>query len=153
MKTYTFLPCLLTLAGALAFGDTLSAQDHHGQDHHHTAPHGGVVVTADKYHIEMAQKGDKLSFYLLDGSEKTIPNAGVTGQAMFQFADKKTDNVAMTVKGDDRFELVLTNPSEFTVIVTFTKGDEKISARLTSGPRSAAPAPVRQSSDGHNHQH
>ena len=153
MKTLSFLPCTLTLAGALAFGNTLSAQDHHGQDHKHSAPHGGTVVTADKYHIEMVQEGDKLLFYFLDGQEKTIPNTGVTGMAMFQFADKKTANMEMTAKGDDHFELVLTNASDFTVVVTFTKGEEKISARLTSGPRGAAPAPVHQHSDGHDHQH
>lgn len=144
---------MLTLAGALIFNTTLHGQDHHGADHKHSAPHGGTVVTADKYHVEMVHKGDKLLFYFLDGAEKTLPNAGITGMAMFQFADKKTQNAEMTAKGDDHFEVVLTNASEFTVIATFNKGDEKVSARLTSGPRSAPVAPVHHISDGHNHQH
>ena len=146
MKTLSFLPCMLTLTGALTFSNAMQAQDHE-----HGSPHGGTVVTAGNYHVEMVQAGDKLEFYLLDGSEKTLPNKGVTGSAMFQFADKKTANMEMTAKGDDHFELVLTNASEFTVIVTFTKGEEKISARLTSGPRGAVP--VKQHSDGHDHQH
>lgn len=146
MKTLAFFPSVLTLAGALTFSNAMQAQDHE-----HGSPHGGTVVTAGNYHVEMVQAGDKLSFYLLDGTEKTIPNAGVTGMAMFQFADKKTDNAAMTAKGDDHFEVVLTNASDFTVIVTFTKGEEKISARLTSGPRGAVP--VKQHSDGHDHKH
>lgn len=151
MRTSTFR--LLALASALVSNAALFAQDHHGQDHQHKAPHGGTVVTADKYHIEMVQKGDKLSFYLLDGQEKTIATTGVTGMAMFQFADKKTANMDLTAKGDDHFEVVPTNASDFTVIVTFTKGEEKISGRLTSGPRGMMPARQPAHNDGHNHQH
>jgi len=157
MRTSAFQ--LLTLAGALAFSVATRAQDHqhgqhqHGESHAHKAPHGGTVVTADKHHVEMVAQGDKITFYLLDGAEKTIPNKGVTGMAMFQFADKKTANMDMTAKGDDRFEVVTTSAADFTVIVTFTKGEEKITARLTSGPRGAVPAKQAAPSDGHNHQH
>lgn len=157
MRTSAFQ--LLTLAGALAFSVATRAQDHqhgqhqHGESHAHKAPHGGTVVTAGNYHIEMVAQGDKITFYLLDGAEKTIPNKGVTGVAMFQFADKKTANMDMTAKGDERFEVVATNAADFTVIVTFTKGEEKITARLTSGPRGMMPAKQPVHNDGHNHQH
>ena len=134
-------------------GMALVAKPAQKGDHQHGSPHGGQVVTAGNHHVEMVMKGDAVHFYLLDGQEKTEPNKNVTGVAMFQFADGKTANIEMKASGDDHFEVVPTNAGDFTVIVTFNKGTEKISARLTSGTRGAMPVKKPAHSDGHDHQH
>ncbi|OJW10441.1 MAG: hypothetical protein BGO53_09675 [Sphingobacteriales bacterium 39-19] len=55
--------------------------------HSHDAPHGGTLQEAGGYHIEMVKTKDTLSFYVMDGSNKTISKA-VTGSLQFEFSNK-----------------------------------------------------------------
>jgi hypothetical protein len=62
----------------VAFARTGWAQEHdkHEHDkkeHAHQAPHGGLVQTAGKYHVELVAKDAELNVYLLDHAEKTLP--------------------------------------------------------------------------------
>ena len=100
MKPINKVALSLVLVSALT---TAQAQHKHegGESHSHKAPHGGIVKTADKQHIEMVKGFDKkgnptFTFYLLDGEEKTLPNKGKTGIVFYQMADGMSEQVDLT---------------------------------------------------------
>jgi len=119
------------------------AHGHHGESHAHGSPHGGEVKSAGDYHIEMVKGDGKISFYLLDGGENTVPTKDVTGTAILQFDGKTTSTNKLSSDGDDHFTVQLKDASlSFTCIVSFKVNDQTVSAKFKKG-----------SHDDHDHHH
>ncbi|MCC3160219.1 hypothetical protein LJ737_23485 [Hymenobacter sp. 15J16-1T3B] len=138
MKMLHLLAATLLLAAPLS----LSAQHAHkpgaaghghnaaGETHAHTAPHGGIVRTAGKYHVELVLQGGQMTVYLLDGKEQTQANKGLTGTAMVQQGGKTT-TVPLAAYGDDQLRGALpAGATPTTAIITLRRGGETISARF-----------------------
>ena len=70
------------------------------KEHSHKAPHGGMVVTVEKYHYEMVVEEKAAQVYLLDEKENTLPISNVTGSAVFQIPGKGSKTVTLTPSGD-----------------------------------------------------
>ena len=50
------------------------AQKPPAQDHQHASPHGGQIVTAGRYHLEMVvQEHQTVQVYLYDDNRKSVP--------------------------------------------------------------------------------
>ena len=75
-------------------------QGHKTEKHSHKAPHGGTVVTVEKYHYEMVAEEKAAQVYLLDEKENTLPISGVTGSAVFQIPGKGSKTVTLAPSGD-----------------------------------------------------
>lgn len=90
-----------------------------GEEHSHKAPHGGMVITVEKYHLEMVVKPDGAQIYLLDDKEKTLPISKVTGSVIFQIPGKKITTAKLAAKEDYLNALVdLKQVDEFVAIVS-----------------------------------
>lgn len=96
------MTALLLLAGA-----TISYA--HGDK----GPHGGQMVTTGNYSVELLNKDGEVSVYLLDAFEKPISNKNVTGTITLKFADKTSESVKLTSKGDDGFSVSNNRASTF----------------------------------------
>ncbi|GAB3840863.1 heavy metal-binding domain-containing protein [Hymenobacter jeollabukensis] len=128
---------LLLAAALLAAPLSLSAQHGHGQGHNaagethaHTAPHGGIVRTAGKYHVELVLKDGQMTAYLLDGKEQVLANKGLTGTAMV-LQGGKTTNVTLAPYGDDQLRATIpAGATPTTAILTLRRGSETINARF-----------------------
>ncbi|GJD93186.1 hypothetical protein [Methylobacterium iners] len=59
---------LLTAGGAIA--------------HEAKSQHGGRVMDAGKYHVELVAKGESVDVFVSDGDQKPIPAAGFKGTAI-----------------------------------------------------------------------
>jgi len=106
--------------------------DHHGEDHAHKASHGGVVKTSGDYYIEMVMGEEKVTFYLLDGKENTIPNKDITGTAILQFDNHLTATEKLTAQGNDHFVMKLKNlGTSFACVVSFKVDGKTVSAKFT----------------------
>ncbi|KAA9325112.1 hypothetical protein F0P96_20660 [Hymenobacter busanensis] len=138
------------LASALLLAPlSLSAQHGHGQGHNaagethaHKAPHGGIVRTAGKYHVELVLAGSQMTVYLLDGKEQTLANKGLTGTAMV-LQGGKTTSVALAAFGDNQLQGALpAGATPTTAIITLRRGSETISARFDKLASTSAKAKV-----------
>lgn len=72
---------LLTLAGT-----TIS----YAQVNENTVktPHGGIIQNSGDYKIEMVERENNISFYVLNAKGKTLSNKKITGSAVFEFFNK-----------------------------------------------------------------
>ncbi|AYA39082.1 hypothetical protein D3Y59_18020 (plasmid) [Hymenobacter oligotrophus] len=101
-----------------------------GETHAHTAPHGGIVRTAGKYHVELVLAGSQMTVYLLDGNEQTLATKGLTGTAMV-LQGGKTASVPLAPYGDNQLRGALpAGATPTTAIITLRRGGETISARF-----------------------
>lgn len=158
MKTIKNVALSLVFVSALT---TLQAQHKHdvGEGHDHKAPHGGIVKTADKQHIEMVKGFDKkgnptFTFYLLDGEEKTILNKGKTGVVFYQMADGMSEQVDLVLNGDDKYIFTGKKDGNYiNLIVSIKEGDKNATAKFEVKSETV-PQKKQESSDGHSgHQH
>ncbi|SEG26600.1 hypothetical protein [Flavobacterium urumqiense] len=51
-------------------------------------PHGGIIQNSGDYKIEMVQRENNISFYVLDAKGKTVSNKKITGSVVFEFFNK-----------------------------------------------------------------
>lgn len=70
------------------------------KEHGHKAPHGGTVVTVEKYHYEMVVEEKAAQVYLLDEKENTLPISGITGSVVFQIPKKGNKTVTLSPSED-----------------------------------------------------
>lgn len=121
---------ILALALAAPFTGT-PAWAHDQEEHAHNAPHGGVVRTAGKYHVEVVPKGSSVDIYLLDGKEATLPIRNVTLKVTGMTKAKKKLDV-QPKPAQDHFTAAVPAGSlaGATLIVTMRRGEETISARF-----------------------
>lgn len=127
--------------------------DAHGQQDQPEPTHGGNVVEAGEYHIELVLVGDEMHFYLLGPFGKELPSKGIIGTANIHFVDQTTTIVEIRPKKDGTLHAVLRNPSAFSVMASLMVDGKFVSARFESGPRDSATAqPNRHGiEDGHQH--
>ncbi len=122
----------LTLALALTapFLGTLACA-HDQEDHAHKAPHGGIVRTSGKYHVEVVPKGTSVDIYLLDDKEATLPIQNVTLKVTgMTKAKKKLDVQPKPAKDHFTASVPAGSLAGATLVVTMRRGEETISARF-----------------------
>jgi hypothetical protein len=115
---------------ALALAGT-SAWAHGKEEHAHKAPHGGIVRTSGKYHVEVVPKGTAVDIYLLDEKEAKLPIQNVTVKVTGLTKDKKKLDV-QPKPAKDHFTAAVPagSLSGATLVVTMRRGEETISARF-----------------------
>lgn len=70
-----------------------------GEKHAHHAPHGGLVRTVGKHHVELVVAPESLTVYVLDNHMKVEPASG-TGKAIVQVPGKGKQTVTLTAMND-----------------------------------------------------
>ncbi|GAA4388676.1 heavy metal-binding domain-containing protein [Hymenobacter koreensis] len=101
-----------------------------GESHAHKSPHGGIVRTAGKYHIELVQQASEVHVYLLDANEKALPLDRSTGTAMLLSTAGKTSSVKLTPTGDHFVAAVPAGTTLRTAIVSLKANGSSLSARF-----------------------
>ncbi len=118
-------PVLCQAQHAPAAGEQ-HAQIAPGETHAHVAPHGGVVRSANPYHMELVPQATSLDIYLLGAKMSAVPNTGTTGTVMVQLANNTMSTVPLTPAGTDHFSAKLpTGAKVRTAIVTLHAADGK----------------------------
>ena len=67
--------------------------------HEGDGPHGGRIVDAGDYHVELVVKDSRVDVYLMDGDEKPVAATGFKGTAILK-ADGKAQRIALEPTGD-----------------------------------------------------
>ena len=64
-------------------------------------PHGGIIQNSGDYKIEMVERENNVSFYVLNAKRKTVSNKKVTESAVFDFFNKTkaTNPVSLEMVG------------------------------------------------------
>lgn len=125
MKNSLLLITLLLIGTIPSFAQ----HQHGGGDHKHASTHGGTVKSAGDYHLELLQKADALTVYLLDANQKTLPNTGATATALLQTADGKVTTVKLMPIGKEQFIATLDKAKPFhKAVVTVAVGGKSASA-------------------------
>lgn len=110
-------------------------------------PHGGVIQNADDYKIEMVERENNLSFYVLDSKGRTISNKGVTGTVVFEFFNKtKASNpISLDINNALFADVPKANVYTYCTISVIVKG-KTISAKYRNSQ-------VSEQDINHGHQH
>lgn len=159
MKKQTVVAVAVALFTAISFGANAQHDHKSGENHQHSAPHGGQVISAGKYHIELVRSKDKtgetFTVYLLDASEKTVSNKGKTGILFIQTADANSSQETLTPVGDDKFTYTFKGKGAIiSAIVSIKWGEENATAKFQwQEMKMPAKQQEHQHNDGHNHQH
>jgi hypothetical protein len=105
-----------------------------GEDHAHSAPHGGTVKEAGSGHLEAVVSGSNLLVYPLDASEALLPVDGITGaQAVIQPQNGSAQTVPLEPMGDHLMATLPEGVRAYTAIVTVPVAGEARSARFEVG--------------------
>jgi hypothetical protein len=95
--------------------------------HEAKGPHGGRVVDAGNYHLELVVRGSDVALFVTDGNEKPIAATGFKAVAILN-ADGKAQRVALeagdAAKISGKAETAL--PTDVKVVVQLTAPDGKI---------------------------
>lgn len=126
---------------------TFAQKDSHNTGVVGKGPHGGTVQEAEPNHAEILLKDGMLQFFVLDGNAKALPNKGITGSVLLQFADGTSKTVTLTPKGTEGFMADDAKASAYSnAIATFKVNGKSVSAKFKNKP-------VVKHADGHAHQH
>lgn len=125
------------LAAALTVALVLPVWAHEGHDHAatehgHKAPHGGQVVSAHPYHVELVTQPNRFQVYLLDDHLKPVSTTGRKGEALLQFGGK-TRKLTLHAIGN-RFEgdLDLAKVGSYVAVVSMTVDGKLVRGRFAS---------------------
>jgi Heavy metal binding domain len=141
MKTINLKSIIVVIALFFA-GTTISLAQHdhssHGTDNSSGPadhpPHGGAVKKVGKFYIEMVvnmmQKKDNITVYILNSKGKAMSNADITGTIMFMFKDGSSTDKDLRVKGTDKFVSELGENKSFTGMISFTIKGKKYSTNI-----------------------
>ena len=122
---------ILTVVGVAALVIALPSIASEGETHAHKAPHGGMVKSAGKFHIELVKTGTGFEAYLLDEKESTLPVEGVSGKATCLTKTKTKLELDLAPEKDHM--VIKTEPETLeggTVIVALRRSGESISAKF-----------------------
>lgn len=120
---------LLIVVLVFALNATFAQHQPGGGDHKHASTHGGTVKSVGNYHLELLQKADALTVYLLDANQKTLPITGTTATALLQTADGKVTTVKLLPTGSDQFRTTLDKAKPFyKAVITVAIGGKSASA-------------------------
>lgn len=159
MKKQAVTTIAVAMFTALSFSAFAQHDHKSGESHQHTSPHGGQVMSAGKYHIELVRSKEKtgeiFTIYLLDAAEKTVSIKGKTGILFIQTADANSSQETLTSIGDDKFTFTYKgNGNIINAIVSIKWGDENATAKFQlQEMKMPAKQEEHQHNDGHNHQH
>ena len=110
----------LILAAALLSASSLAAHEIKG-------PHGGRVVDAGHYHLELVVGGADVAVFVRDGSDKTVASTGFKAVAILN-ADGKAQRIALesgdSAKLSGKAETPL--PADVKGVVQLTAPDGKV---------------------------
>lgn len=139
IKSMAFIVCLLMAGTTISYAQI--------SDNAVKTPHGGIIQTAGDYRIEMVERDNSLSFYVLDAKGKTISNKGVTGSVVFEFFNKtKASNpISLDINNALFAEVPKANVYTYCTISVIVKG-KTISARFRNSQ-------VTEQDINHGHQH
>jgi len=144
MKTLHFKAFAIVIALFFA-GTTISVAQHdhgsHGHNQQETStmkasesPHGGMIEKAGKYQLElvvdMMQKEDKVTVYLLNKGGKTLSTEDIAGTIMFMYPDSKNATETLVAKGDKRFVAQLERMESFTAMVSLKVKGKTVDANF-----------------------
>lgn len=110
-------------------------------------PHGGIIQNAGDYKIEMVERENNISFYVLDAKGKTISNKKVSGTVVFEFFNKTkaTNPISLDVNNALFAEVPKANVYTHCTISVLVKG-KTITARFRNSQ-------VSEQDIHHGHQH
>lgn len=125
-------PAAPTAPAAPSSSETAS---HDGDDHAHGSPNGGTVKTAGAGHLELVTEHTGFRLYVLDGSEKTLPVAGITGaEAIVQpEGGGETATIPLTVMNDHLHGTLPVGTMAYTAIVSVPVAGETRTAQFSVG--------------------
>ncbi|TGD77398.1 heavy metal-binding domain-containing protein [Hymenobacter wooponensis] len=96
-----------------------------GETHAHVAPHGGVVRSANPYHMELVQHTGELHIYLLADKNASVPSKSLSGTVMVQTTDNKTMTVTLVAGGTDHLVAKLPARTKVRTAIVSLKADGK----------------------------
>lgn len=116
------------------------------------APHGGQLLMAGPFHLELIAKDNELTLYITDHGNKPIQAAGGEGKANIIIADGK-DGKKQSVKLEPVFGNMMKAKGDFKVtpetaiaVLLAIPGYETQGARFT-------PIPPAEAASNHDHHH
>lgn len=101
-----------------------------GETHAHMAPHGGVVRTAGKYHLELVAATNQLKVYLLGDKMSAVASADGSGTVLVQRTDNTTAALKLKPAGDHFTAELPAGAAMRTAIVTLKTQGKTINARF-----------------------
>jgi hypothetical protein len=109
--------------------------------------HNGIIQNAGDYKIEMIERENNCSFYVIDAKGKTVSNKGVTGMVVFEFFNKtKATNAISLDKNNALFvEVPRANVYTYCTFSAIVKG-KTVSAKFKNSQ-------ISQQDINHGHQH
>lgn len=142
MKTFKSIAIGIFL---LVAGTTISnAQVNENQS---KGPHGDIIQNAVDYKIEMVERENNISFYVLDTKGKTVSNKGVTGMVVFEFFNKTkaTNPISLDINNALFVEVPRASVYTHCTISAIVKG-KTVSAKFKN-------TQISQQDIDHGHQH
>ncbi|MBC7642628.1 MAG: hypothetical protein H7174_09895 [Flavobacterium sp.] len=110
-------------------------------------PHGGIIQNAGDYKIEMVERENNISFYVLDAKGKIVSNKKVTGTVEFEFFNKTKATNPITLDINDALFVKVPRANIYTycTITILVKG-KTITAKFRNSQ-------VSEQDIHHGHQH
>ena len=116
---------------ALLLGVMLMANPAAAQDAHMKAIHGGRVIEAGAYHVELVAKDGRIDVFLADHSNKPLPATGYKAVAILVVDGKSTRVVLEAADGKLSGKVAGTLPSAPKGVVQITEpGGKTVQARF-----------------------
>lgn len=108
---------------------------HDDGDHAHGSPNGGTVKTAGAGHLELVTEHTAFRLYVLDGNEKMLPVAGITGaEAIIQpEGGGETTTIPLAVMNDHLHAALPVGTMAYTAIVSVPVAGETRTAQFSVG--------------------
>jgi hypothetical protein len=107
----------------------------------------GIIQNSGDYKIEMVERENSISFYVLDAKGKTLSNKNVTGTVMFEFFNKTkaTNPISLDINNSLLVEVPRANLYTYCIISIIYKG-ETITSKFKNSQ-------VSEHDVNHGHQH
>lgn len=104
-----------------------AAHEHAAGDHHHDAPHGGIVKTTGDMHVEAVMTPAGVMFYLSDADQVALPVDGYSGSAVIKGPTGVTTADLMPMGDHLHAPATLEQGKPASVVLTFTRDGKALS--------------------------
>lgn len=110
-------------------------------------PHGGIIQNSGDYKIEMVERENSISFYVLNAKGKTVSNNKVTGSAVFEFFNKTKATNPVSLDTNNSFLVYVPKASIYAYCtITLLVNGKTISSKFRNSQ-------VSEQDINHGHQH
>lgn len=110
-------------------------------------PHGGIIQNAGDYKIEMVERENNISFYVLDANGKTVSNKKVTGSVVFESFNKTKLKNPISLEANNALLVEVPRASIYAYCtITVLVNGQNISSRFRNSE-------VSEEDINHGHQH